>query len=232
VTELYRLAPRGRRIVEESDFPEETTDLPTDDLVELTHSVEGSVDYETLDDAIETTVDLFDRDVPGDRSAMDSNLAPTVRETVDITPRVAARPGVWHYLTLFQYPEFVQYRYGFSDETDLREKYLGDQNDLYSNAFARLWWGAHLTSCARSRNYFATHKMFNKQRLANYVLDSSFRRYHPAAVAFAEELYEETGEDITAIASRFNRARSTYLVEARSKTTIRSQIRRIRDHET
>lgn len=232
MTELYRLAPRGRRIVEESDFPEETTDLPTDDLVELTHSAEGSVDYETLDDAIETTVDLFDRDVPGDRSAMDSNLAPTVRETVDITPRVAARPGVWHYLTLFQYPEFVQYRYGFSDETDLREKYLGDQNDLYSNAFARLWWGAHLTSCARSRNYFATHKMFNKQRLANYVLDSSFRRYHPAAVAFAEELYEETGEDITAIASRFNRARSTYLVEARSKTTIRSQIRRIRDHET
>lgn len=229
MTELYRLAPRGRRIVEESDFPKETEDPPTDDLVELTHSVKGSVDYERLDKAVETTVDLFNRDVPEERSAMDSNLAPTVREAVDISPRVAARPGVWHYLTLFQYPGFVQYRYGFSDETDLQEKYLGGQKDLYSNAFARLWWGAHLTSCARSRDYFATHKMFNKQRLANYVLDSSFRRYHPAAVAFAEELYKETGEDITAVASRFNRARSTYLVEARSEAAIRSQIRRIRD---
>jgi hypothetical protein len=129
-------------------------------------------------------------------------------------------------------PEFVEYRYGFPDGTDLQEKYLGEQKYIYLNAFARLWWGVHLTSCAKSRDYFTTHKMFNKQRLANYVLNSSFRRYHPAAVAFAEELYEETAEDITAIASQFNRARLTSLVEARSEATIRSQIRCIRDRET
>jgi len=233
MTTIHVLADSGQDLVKSHDrFPaEEDSEPPTDELENHLRTLEvdeANIDYDRLNEAIEASMAVFDLGRRRQRTAMDSNLAPIVHQCIDVPPRVAAVPGMWHYLTLLRYPDFITSRW--SQDDDLQEKFLGTQKDLYSNHLARLWWGAHLTYDEEEDHYLATHRLFNKQRLVNYVLDSSFRRYRPAAIAFAEELWDESGTNITSIAKRFNNSLSTTQLEARSKDQIRDQLGKIRDH--
>lgn len=231
MTEIYELMESGRDLVESHDtFPQERgSEPPLDELETHVRSFEvedAELDLDRLDGEIDAAKDVFDVGRRQQRTAMDSNLAPIVHQCIDIPPRTAAIPGVWQYLTLFRYSDFITTRWSRDD--DVQEKFLGKQKDLYSNHLARLWWGAHLTQNDQTGDYFATHQLFNKQRLVNYVLDSSFRRYRPAARAFAGELYEDTGKDIDKIAKRFNNSLSTIQLEARSESELREQLQTIR----
>jgi hypothetical protein len=229
---LYRLTEPGLDRVEENDAffkGEETFDRTDfDDLIE---PVEGEADFERLDEAVKTTQDAFDPDENRtDGSSMDANLAPIVHECIDIPRRVAADSGVWHYLTIVRYPDYVRYR--FNVEKDIGEKFIGSGTNLYQNTFERLWWGAELTEKEDTLGYLPVQKMFAKQRIANYILDSDFRRYQPAARVFAEEMYRERGKDITKTATRLKKALSTYQLESRKEPELRRQVRRIREKVT
>jgi hypothetical protein len=231
MTELNLLMDSGTDLVKSHDeFPQTGGSVPpVEDLAGHVRTIDvpgATVDVERLTAAIEETKRLFDPGRRQQRTAMDSNLAPIVHQAIDIPPRVAAQLGVWQYLTLMEYPDFITTRWSHDD--DLQEKFLGDQKDLYSNHLARLWWGAHLTYDRDNDHYYATHRLFNKQRLVNYVLDSSFRRYRPAAIAFSMELWDETGQNITEIARRFNDSLSTYQLESRSEDDLRSHLQKIR----
>jgi hypothetical protein len=233
MTTIEVLDDSGRDLVKShSTFPdEEGSEPPTDELKQHVRTVEvdgGTIDHERLESAIEAAIETFHLGRRQQRTAMDSNLAPIVHQCIDVPPRVAAIPGMWHYLTLVQYPDLVTARWSRDD--DLQEKFLGTQKDLYSNHLARLWWGAQLTYDPEEAHYLATHRLFNKQRLVNYVLDSSFRRYRPAAIAFAEELWDESGQDITSIAKRFNNSLSTTQLESQTEDEIRDQLKKIREH--
>jgi len=232
MTEIGELMESGRDLVKEHNrFPqEEGTIPPTDELNGhvRTREVNGAeLDLDRLDSVIVAAKEEFNVGRREERTNMDSNLAPVVHQCIDIPTRVASLPGFWQYLTLFRYHDFVTTRW--SRDNDIQEKFLGTQKDLYSNHLARLWWGAELTR-NDDGNYYATHRLFNKQRLVNYVLDSSFRRYRPAAQAFALELTDETGENITEIAKRFNQSLSTIQLESRDEDEIRDQLDKIREH--
>lgn len=233
MTEIHELMESGRDLVKEhEEFPQ--TEGSTPPKTELkahvrTREVENaSLDLDRLNSAIEAAKEEFNVGRRQQRTAMDSNLAPIVHECIDIPPRIAAIPGVWQYLTLFEYPDLLTTRW--SRDNDIQEKFLGSQKDLYSNYIARLWWGAHLTYNDEKDHYLTTHRLFNKQRIVNYVLDSSFRRYRAASRAFAEELWDEKTDDIDNIASKFNNSLSTIQLEARSQDEIQSQLDKIRDH--
>jgi len=229
---LYRLGDQGRERVEENEAffkGEETFDEK--ELEDTLEVVEGDADFERLDEAVEATMEMFDPDENRtDGSSMEANLAPIVHDCIDIPRRIAADSGVWHYLTVVRYPEYVRYR--FDVEKDIEEKFVGSGTNLYENTFERLWWGAELTKREGALGYLSVQKMFTKQRIANYVLDSDFRRYGPAARAFSEEMYRETGEDITATAKQFKKALSTYQLESRSERELHRQVRRIREKIT
>ena len=232
MTEIDILMESGRDLVKEhTNFPqEEGSDPPTDALEAHVRSIQierAELDYDQLDSVVSAAINEFDLGRREQRTNMDSNLAPVVHQCLDISTRVASLPGFWQYLTIFRYPELITARW--SRENDIEEKFLGTQKDLYSNHLARLWWGAELTH-DEERRYYATHRLFNKQRLVNYVLDSSFRRYRPAARAFALELTNERGESITQIAKRFNNSLSTIQLEFREEDEIREQLEKIRDH--
>lgn len=232
MTEVHELMESGRDLIEShSEFPHTEGAAPPVDPLEShvrTFEVnETELDLDRLDNAVAAARSEFDLGRRQQRTALDSNLAPIVHQCIQIPPRVAAVPGVWQYLALFRYDELITDRW--SRDNDIEEKFLGTQKDLYSNYLARLWWGAHLTYDTKSESYLATHRLFNKQRLVNYVLDSSFRRYRPAAIAFANELWNENGEDITTIASRFNDSLSTIQLESRSEAELRHQLRTIKD---
>ncbi|WP_152024106.1 DUF6339 family protein [Natronomonas moolapensis] len=233
MTTIHILTDSGQDLVKSHDsFPEEEdSQPPTEELENHLRTLEvdeATIDFNRLNEAVNSSMTVFDLGRRRQRTAMDSNLAPIVHQCIDVPPRVAAVPGMWHYLALLRYPEFITSRW--SQDDDVQEKFLGTQKDLYSNHLARLWWGAQLTYDKDGDHYFATHRLFNKQRLVNYVLDSSFRRYRPAAIAFAEELWNESGKNITSIAKRFNNSLSTTQLEARSKDEIRGQLTKIRDH--
>jgi hypothetical protein len=232
MTEIHELMESGHDLVKEHErFPQEYGSTPPiDELkahVRTRDADEVDLDFDRLDSAISAAKEEFDLGRREQRTSMDSNLAPIVHQCLDIPIRIAALPGFWQYQTLFRYPELITSRW--SRENDTEEKFLGSQKDLYSNHLARLWWGAELTKDADG-NYYATHRLFNKQRLVNYVLDSSFRRYRPAARAFATELTNETGGDITDIAKRFNKSLSTIQLESRDEHELRDQLAKIRDH--
>jgi hypothetical protein len=232
MTEITVLMESGRDLIEEHhQFPEEEGSIPpTDELEAHLRSIQverAELDIDDFNSVVSAAKDEFDFGRREQRTSADSNLAPIIHQCFDIPTRIASMPGFWHYFTLFQYSDFITTRWNRDD--DIEEKFLGTQKDLYSNYLARLWWGAELTQDEEGK-YYATHRLFNKQRLVNYVLDSSFRRYRPAARAFALELTNERGEDITQIAKRFNNSLSTIQLESREEEDIRGQLRRIRDH--
>jgi hypothetical protein len=139
---------------------------------------------------------------------------------------VASLPGFWQYLSLIEYPDLVTTRW--SRDNDFEEKFLGTQKDLYSNYLARLWWAAHLTKNEETGDYFATHRLFTKQRLVNYLLDSSFRRSRPAARAFAVVLANESQSTIDPVGKRFNTSRSVIELDSRSEEEIIEQLEKIK----
>lgn len=230
MTNIKYLTDSGRDLVEEHDEFESR-----DEVLSLSNELESyvnevpvedaSINLDALKGAIERAVTVFDTDTDTERSAMDSMLAPLVHEYYEIPPRIAGQIGVWQYLTLIEFPGYVVTRW--LGHGGLKEKLLGEQKDLYSNQFARLWWGAHLTYDETEDHYFGAHKLFNKQRLANYVLDSEFRRCRPATIAFVNVLHSESGSTIDDVGTRFNQSLSTYQMEARTRPQFESQLKNI-----
>lgn len=232
---LHRLTDEGRDIVDSYDEfanGDEVLALRGDlqNHVESFEIDDATVHQNQLTDAVERAKTAFDTSVSTQRSAMDSMLAPLIHQYFDIPPRAAGRIGVWQYLTLIEYPEYVIERWeGYGG---LKEKFLGKQKDLYSNQMARLWWGGHLTYDPNENQYYGAHKLFNKQRLANYVLDSEFRRCRAPTLAFVDELRTATGSTIDDVGSRFNQSLSTYQMEARSQTEFAQQLSTIHEYVT
>jgi len=233
MTEIFELTEAGRDVVKNHDqFPDEEGSTPPKDELRshLTrHEVddaEVTLDLDRLREAIDASKSLFNHGRRRERTRMDSNLAPIVRESIKVPPRIAALPGFWQYLSLLEYPDLVTTRW--SRENDIQEKFLGTQKDLYSNYLARLWWGAQLTRNEETGDYIATHRLFTKQRIVNYLLDSSFRRSRPAARGFATVLQDEVNSVIDPVGSRFNASRSVIELDARSEEEIIEQLKMIK----
>lgn len=233
MTEIFELTEAGRDVVKNHDqFPDEEGSMPPESELRShlrRHEADDSdmmLDLNSLREAINDSKSLFDHGRRRERTRMDSNLAPIVRETIQVPPRIAALPGFWQYLSLLEYPDLVTTRWSRDD--DIQEKFLGTQKDLYSNYLARLWWGAHLTRNEETGDYFATHRLFTKQRLVNYLLDSSFRRSRGAARGFAIVLEDEVNQVIDEVASRFNASRSVIELDARSEEEIIGQLEMIK----
>jgi hypothetical protein len=233
MTEIHELTEAGRDVVKNHDqFPNEEGSTPPEAELRShlrTHEVDDQgveLDLDRLRNAIDAAKSLFDHGRASERTRMDSNLAPIVRESIRVPLRVAALPGFWQYLSLLEYPDLVTTRW--SRDNDIQEKFLGTQKDLYSNYLARLWWGAELTRNEETGDYFATHRLFTKQRLVNYLMDSSFRRSRPAARAFATVLSGESQPTIDPVGKRFNASRSVIELDSRSEEEIVEQLKKIK----
>ena len=232
MTDIKYLTDAGRDLVEEHEEFEsraEVLSLSSDleSHVDVVSVKDASIDLDKLEEVIDRATTAFDTDKATERSAMDSMLAPLVHENYTVPPRIAGQIGVWQYLTLVKFPEYVVTRW--LGHGDLKEKLLGEQKDLYSNQFARLWWGAHLTYDEEEHHYFGAHKLFNKQRVANYLLDSEFRRCRPAAIAFVNVVHSESGTTISDVGKRFNQSLSTYQMDTRTQEQFETHLEKILD---
>lgn len=221
---LRRLTDEGRRLVGEQ-FLRGEVELTESDVSEYVEPLPSgaTADLGTLDESVERVVvnyAQFD-------TAMDGALARDVHECLDVTRRTAGDPGLWHWLAVVRYPEFVFHRWQYKSEAAMREKFLGAGSDLYSNAIHRLWWIAELTH--DGDDYSLTDAVFANQTMVNKVFDRWFARHRPAVVAMCDELSDEPSWIIDETTRKFNHALTNIQLEALDEAEARHIIREIVD---
>ena len=247
MTRLKRLTNEGKVIVQmHADFMDRGGER-IDGIDEYLRSdVDGTFDEAGLRSAFERAMDEYDNTSRDERNEMDAELASVVRESIDLSRREATKPGIWWYLTVVEFPDYVRYRWiegnphekflGIPDEPedvdaaryDPELSSTGVVKDPYSIALNRLWWAAELTVDPATGDDTSTRRMFFPQRLANYILDSQFRRYPPAARAFADVFHGADTATIDEAADRFKRSLTMYQLEVRTEAALREQLEAIR----
>jgi len=101
-------------------------ELTKDDLRPYLQPLGRSIDLSPVDERIEEI--RADDDIDAQDSLIDAELAPTLHRTLDLTRNEAADAGLWHYLCVVRFPEFVHYRWDhvFDPESpsNMEEKFL------------------------------------------------------------------------------------------------------------
>lgn len=164
-------------------------ELSHEDLDPYLKNTGIEIDLNPLREKIQNDVYDSDDQERGD-STIDGEVAETVHRTIDLTRREAATDGIWHYLTVVEFPEFVRYRW---EGDDMRGKFLDGGEDIYSNALHRLWWIAEISR--EEDDYTRTSEIFEMQELTNDVADRWFARYKPVTWACVDELKPSVVED-------------------------------------
>lgn len=221
---LYRLAEDGRRLVGEP-FLRGEEEIDSEELSEYVEQIPGrpTADLDTLDERVATVVEEHSRS----DTSMDKALAEDIHRRLDLSYRTAGDPGLWHWLAVCQYPEFVHQRWEYRSETAMREKFLGAGSDLYSNALHRLWWIAELTYDEETNDYTLTESVFSNQTIVNKVFDRWFARYKPAVVAVCEVLKDEPSSVIDEATNQFNHSLTSVQLEGLTQDDAEQMMREI-----
>jgi hypothetical protein len=181
-------------------------DLTREDLGPYLEPLGKSMDLSAIDDKIAEIE--ADDDVEPQSSQIDAELAPTLHRTLSLSRYEAADAGLWHYLCVVRFTDFVRYRWEDvwdpEKSSNFEEKFLAAGADIYSNALHRLWWAAELTyeeaesGSVEDRDYDRTRRVLGFQELANDIFDRWFARYRPVAVACVDLLEPETLDKLKA----------------------------------
>lgn len=216
---LGRLRTEGQRLVDGPFLRGERTHDPAAvaEVVEP-YPDPTDADVEAVERLLQRTVAQHD---PYD-TAMDAAVAPGLHEALDVSRRVAADPGIWHYLTVVVAPEFVRHRWQYTSEAAMREKFLGAGTDIYSNALHRLWWIAELTEDGGS--YDVTVAALENQTIANKVFDRWFARYKPAAKVCCAKLASYPSSIAEQVTADLNQRLSTLQLEAMDEGDIKQVV--------
>ena len=138
---LSELTEAGQEMVEEHiEDGQRVTEL--DESLLREHSVElrgVEGDLEGLRDELEN----IRADVDSGELEIEVRAAPAVHRHLNIERRDAAIEGLWHWLAVVKFPEFVYHRW--EEYSDIVGKFLEGWTNIYSNAIHRLWWIAELT---------------------------------------------------------------------------------------
>lgn len=196
-TELQELTPTGQALLGEAFFDGEER-ITEDDLGPYLNGTGIYLNLSPLDTLLEDLVE--EEQLKGNKPAIDGEIAPAVHDILDLSRREASIDGIWHYLTVLRYPEFVRYRW----DSKMGEKFLKGGEDIYSNALHRLWWMAEISR--DGTDYDRTEQMLSMQELANDIADRWFARYRPITHACIDALRPEAVESFepanSAIASK------------------------------
>lgn len=223
--QLRELTEPGRRQVERTlEEGDRVTSINDETIREYSVPIQDlSSDIKGLREELESIVDA---DEPEEYSHLiDAEAAPLVREYIDITRRQAAKDGLWHWLAVSEFPEFVYHRW--RETGNIEEKFLAAGTDIYSNAIHRLWWGAELTR--DGSDYERTEQMFSQGELANDVLDRWFARYRPAVKTVVDQLDEDDSDTISDLTRDIRNELSSYTLEIMRGEDVEDLIERLRE---
>lgn len=225
--QLKRLTPEGHyRVKKHLEEGEHVSELPDDIKENVVDIPNLEADLDGLEQDLETAV--AEGDAVSGRSrgtTIDANAAPQVHQRIDIDCRDAAIDGLWHWLCVFRFPEFVYDRW--DTDGDIVEKFLAGGTNIYSNAIHRLWWGAELTH--NGDDYSRTRTLFSQGELANDVLDRRFARYKPASHVVTDELDGEPSSRISKTTTNLRNKLSLYTLELMSEDGIKRLLDEVKE---
>lgn len=225
---LYELTEEGHELVDDA-FMRGDPELTTDEIESVREPLDSEADLASLRAELEDAMARF----PRGEAKLDAAVAEVVHRRLDLTRQQAANSGLWRYLAVVEFPDFVRHRWPYPDPdgqrtaNSMREKFLEGATDLYANAFVRIWWIAELTH--DGGDYSTTETALGNQELANDVFDRTFARYPPAVRACVEELDGAPGGVISDVTRDLNHALSTIRLEALTESELREMVSAIRE---
>ena len=142
------------------------------------------VNLEHLENIINKAMTKFgdpQTSVTGTAAAAKSDrwLAPRVHCSLRLTRREAALHGVWDWLALDPFNNYVRWRWGAGDGKVASDRFVS--RDVRKHAIKRLWWGAELTR--NGGDYSATDLLFTSTDVPNSWLNQHLFRHRPTAIA-------------------------------------------------
>jgi len=127
----------------------------------------------------------------------DQWLAPRLHSALRLTRAQAADKGLWHWVAVAFWPEYVTWRWGKSGAV-ADNRWFGPVN---KQAFARLWWGGELFR--DGPDYSVAELAFRNQDLVNSLLHRPVVRCRSLAIGIVKALWEcaeaESGPDSDSI---------------------------------
>jgi len=162
--------------------------------------------------------------------AIDAAVGPAIREFVDIPLRHAADPRIWHYLAIGWRPDFVRYRWprGGSNRThnSMTEKFLGSTQDLYTNAFSRLWFMAEFSK--EGDDYSVAEEILSEVQKSNRIYDrKDLRRPRTGHLLSAISASEPDGDTVEETAKTVSHQWSVTVEECLSDNELKTVVREV-----
>jgi Family of unknown function (DUF6339) len=159
-----------------------------------------------------------ERNAAGSPAQSDRWLGPRFHAALRLTRREAARKGVWRYLGVVVFPDYVRWRFrGDKDNPDAppkAERFIGPDN---KQALARLWWMTELFR--NGSDYTPAGMALSNQDIVNNLFRMGIVHHRPTALGAVEALFpadgqSRTGAEANALAKALNATASTVLLDA------------------
>jgi hypothetical protein len=153
-------------------------------------------------------------------TTIDARVAIAFHQSLPLTLREAADPGIWRFLAVVVRPEFVRHRWENPTFSVARSRFWSPGTRPDSNAIARLWWIAELTR--DGDDYGLTKRTLRSQAIANAIFIRSFCEHRPAIEACVEWFGEMNRDEIEEGARNLHHALSTRVLPTLEKADIQS----------
>lgn len=171
-----------------------------------------------LDDAIAVVRRAMDVGDAARPAQSDAWLGPRLHAALRLTPREAARRGVWRFFGVVAIPEYVRWRWTtIKDEKVVPprlERFVGPD---YKQAFARLWWMAELFR--NGSDYGPAERALRNQDVTNNLFRMDVAHHRPtvqgavAVLTAGPEEDEASGRVANALAKAVNTTATTLLLD-------------------
>lgn len=216
MTQLYQLTD-GAEELAQYRIGKTIEDIPEVELEGRLRKLDGATgDLDALRGDLDDIVNRYKKGA----ETMEQEAAVAVHRHLDITRRHAPHPGLWHWLAIVEFPEYIRHR--FPLDGAIEEKFVGikRQSDIYSNGLHRLWWFAELTR--EGSDYSRTEKMLgegNQFKVERFV-DRSFAMYAPSMKAAVDVLIDQEPKTAEAVAKRFRTLETNFHLETMDEEEI------------
>lgn len=215
---LLILGPSARRLVNEDLATGSVAHWPESEWRPLVSETDRLVSLDQFEAVADELVNRFERF----DAQIDAWLAPRLHQTLGLTRREAAEPGVWRFLAIIHRPEIIRHRWeGLSGDL-LVPRFWSIGTRHTSNLFARLWWIAELTRAGK--DYGLTEQVLARQSLAIQLFVRSWSEHRPALEACASVLADASSETIERATRELSRHLSTVPLEGLTAADLRRLI--------
>lgn len=185
------------------------------DVADLIVDFDREIDLDNANEVIGEAIRRFPRE---DRQDSDMWLGPRLHAALRLTRREAARRGIWRYLGLVSFPNYVRWRWDRDTENGHEpptlERFVGPD---YKHALARLWWMAELFR--NGPDYGPAVHALGNQDVANNLFRMDIAHCRPVALSTVKVLRldekgnEAIGREANALAKALNVAAGTLAVD-------------------